>query len=177
MNPLNTNWRERNAEVNKRYAGRVMTPEETRRELAGIFPGGFHPYRIAQNLGNIDQDLRAANPDLTGAVPSTATPGTTTPAAAPVVDEATLKKQQLATQLAQALRGQGVNWNYTAGGNYAPPASMLGGQAWSRVKNMPSLFMLLKAAASQSGQSEADYMAEVNAFAHAPPQYPQVTYR
>jgi len=86
--------------------------------------------------------------------------------------------EEAAMKLAQALRGQGLDWTRTAGQAYAPPASLVGGTAWRRIQNMPSLYnlMLLARAAAPSGQPAPDYLAEIQQFQHAAPSYSQVSY-
>ncbi len=51
MTNSNGGWRGRNEDVNERYRGRVMSPEDTRKEMDYIFPGGLKFPRIGR-LGN-----------------------------------------------------------------------------------------------------------------------------
>ena len=105
----------------------------------------------------------------------------TTPAVTPTTPTTPaatgLSPQDIAAQkLALALRGQGMDWNYTQGQPYAPPASLVGGTAWRRIQNMPSLFTLMLQARQASGQPQPDYLSEIGLFQHAAPSYQQVSY-
>jgi len=109
------------------------------------------------------------------------TPAPTTPATNGTATATGLSPQDIAAQkLALALRGQGVDWNYTVGsGLYAPQASLVGGTAWKRIQNMPSLYKLMLDAANASGvgnKTQADYLAEIGLFQHTAPSYQQVSY-
>jgi len=117
---------------------------------------------------------------LTGTVGTGGTTGTATPTTPTATG---LSPQDIAAQkLALALRGQGVNWDYTVGQPYAPQASLIGGTAWNRIKNMPSLYEILMQAVQASGQgatpalSRANYLAEIGLFQHAAPAYSTVNY-
>jgi len=105
------------------------------------------------------------------------TPAPTTPATNGTATATGLSPQDIAAQkLALALRGQGMDWNYTQGQPYAPQASLVGGTAWKRIQNMPSLYQLILQAAQASGIPPADYLAEIQQFQHAAPSYQQVGY-
>jgi hypothetical protein len=69
-----------------------------------------------------------------------------------------------------------MDWNYTQGQPYAPQASLVGGTAWKRIQNMPSLYQLILQAAQASGIPPADYLAEIQQFQHTAPSYQQVSY-
>jgi len=105
------------------------------------------------------------------------TPAPTTPATNGTATATGLSPQDIAAQkLALALRGQGMDWNYTQGQPYAPQASLVGGTAWKRIQNMPSLYQLILQAAQASGIPPADYLAEIQQFQHTAPSYQQVSY-
>jgi hypothetical protein len=69
-----------------------------------------------------------------------------------------------------------MDWNYTQGQPYAPPASLVGGTTLRRIQNMPSLYQLMLQAAQASGIPQADFLAEIQQFQHAAPSYQQVSY-
>jgi len=131
-------------------------PKVTAQLLAGTLGTNYTPPNIAETTNGT-----AATTDTTGTA---------------------LSPQDIAAQkLAEALRGQGVNWDYTPGQGqpYAPPASLIGGTAWRRIQNMPSLYKLLLDAAAASGvgnKSQADYLAEIGLFQHTGPQYSTLRY-
>jgi len=111
---------------------------------------------------------------LTGTVGAGGTTGTTTPTTPAGTG---LSPQDIAAQkLALALRGQGVNWDYIPGQPYNPAASLMGGTAWKRIQNMPSLYQLILQAAQASGVPQADFLAEIQQFQHAAPAYSTVNY-
>ncbi len=83
----------------------------------------------------------------------------------------------MATDLSTRLRALGVNWDYQVGMRYAPPASALVGRPWAMIRNQPSLYQLLLAAAEASGKPQADYLAEQRLFTPTAPAYNQVYYR
>ena len=143
---------------------------KTRARLGG-YKGRMTDLSPAQRtLGGVPQK---PVPEIPTAPTTPTTP--TTPAATG------LSPQDIAAQkLALALRGQGVNWDYTVGsGLYAPQASLVGGTALRRIQNMPSLYKLMLDAAVASGvgnKTQADYEAEIGLFQHAAPAYSTVNY-
>ena len=143
------------------YTGRMTDLTPVQRTTAGLAQ--------AREGSTAWQKLQ---PGYTPAATSTSAPITpTTPAATG------LSPQDIAAQkLALALRGQGLDWNYTTGQPYAPQASLIGGTAWQRIQNMPSLYTLMLQAAQASGVPQADYLAEIRQFQHAAPAYSQVSY-
>jgi hypothetical protein len=61
-------------------------------------------------------------------------------------------------------------------GDYAPPTNMLVGTPWARLQNYPSILQALLAAASASGMSPEDYLAERKLFQPTAPSYSGVSY-
>jgi len=147
------------------YTGRMTDLTPRQRTTAGV-----------GQAGEGSTAWQKLQPGYTPAQPTTPTITPTTPTTPAATG--TNPYEAAAMKLALALRGQGVNWDYTQGGAYAPPASLVGGTAWKRIQNMPSLYtlMLQARAAAPSGQPAADYLAEIQQFQHAAPSYQQVSY-
>ena len=104
--------------------------------------------------------------------PTPASAGTATMPAASTTDSPEMK---LAKQLAATMKPLGFDYTPTAG-NYAPPTNMLVGTPWARLQNYPSILQALLAAASASGMSPEDYLAERKLFQPTAPSYSGVSY-
>jgi len=143
------------------YTGRMTDLSPSQRRTAGV--------------GQAGEGSTAWQKLQPGYTPAPTTPTTPT---TPITPAATgLSPQDIAAQkLALALRGQGMDWNYTQGQPYAPPASLVGGTTLRRIQNMPSLYQLMLQAAQASGIPQADFLAEIQQFQHAAPSYQQVSY-
>jgi len=153
-----------------------LDPLQTRKINRAVFPGGLFASRTQTGRGTYSNVKMGdiLRQSTTGDYSPTA--GGT--AATPTTPAATgLSPQDIAAQkLALALRGQGMDWNYTQGQPYAPQASLVGGTTLRRIQNMPSLYQLMLQAAQASGIPPADYLAEIQQFQHAAPAYQQVSY-
>jgi len=142
------------------YTGRMTDLSPSQRRTAGVGQAG----EGSTAWQKLQPGYTPAAPVITPTTPAT-------PAATG------LSPQDIAAQkLALALRGQGMDWNYAQGQPYAPQASLVGGTAWKRIQNMPSLYTLMLQAAQASGVPQADYLAEIQQFQHAAPAYQQVSY-
>jgi hypothetical protein len=81
----------------------------------------------------------------------------------------------LAKQLAATMKPLGIDYTPKPG-DYAPPTNMLVGTPWARLQNYPSILQALLAAASASGMSPEDYLAERKLFQPTAPSYSGVSY-